>query len=439
MAILIKNGTIVTMNNKREIIQGDLLIEEDRISQIGKLKNYKTEQVIDAAGNLVIPGLIQSHLHLCQALFRGLADDLELLDWLKLRIWPLEASHDEESLYYSALLACAELLRGGTTGIIDMATVHHTGSIFEAVKEAGIRYLGGKCMMDHGGDVPAGLRDTTGNSLKESLELLTRWNGKEQGRIRYALCPRFAVSCSDQLLREVQKISQQYQVPVHTHASENRAEVELVEKERGLRNVLYLNSLGLCNKNLVLAHCIHLDDEEMKVLAGSQTNIAHCPASNLKLASGIANIPDLLEAGARVSLGADGAPCNNNLSMFMEMRLAALIHKPLHGPTAMPAAKVFEMATLGGARAMGIEDQVGSLEPGKKADVVVVSLDKWHNRPLGAANVYSHLVYQSQSTDVYATIVDGRVLMKDDNLLSIDAEEVKKKSQSSLERVLARQ
>ncbi|MEN6348534.1 MAG: 5'-deoxyadenosine deaminase [Syntrophomonas sp.] len=435
MTILIKNGTIVTMNNKREIIQGDLLIKEDRISQVGSLSNCEAEEVIDARDKLVIPGLVQSHLHLCQALFRGLADDLELMDWLKLRIWPLEAAHDEESLYYSALLGCAELLRGGTTSIIDMATVHHTDAVFEAVKSTGIRYLGGKCMMDHGSDVPAGLKDSTDSSLAESLSLLERWNNKEEGRIRYAFCPRFAVSCSDHLLREVQKMSELYQVPVHTHASENRAEVELVAKERGLPNILYLGSLGLCNEKLILAHCIHLDNTEMKLLADTQANIVHCPASNLKLASGLAKIPTLLDMGARASLGADGAPCNNNLSMFVEMRLAALIHKPFYGSTAMPAEKVFEMATLEGAKAMGLEGQIGSLEPGKKADVVIVSLDNWHNRPLGGASVYSHLVYQSQAGDVYATIVDGRVLMRNSELFSIDTEELRQKSEASLTRV----
>ncbi|MDD3268925.1 MAG: 5'-deoxyadenosine deaminase [Syntrophomonadaceae bacterium] len=438
MSILIKNGTIVTMNARREIVRGDLLIEEDRISQIGEISGAQASELIDARNKLVIPGLIQSHIHLCQVLFRGMADDLELLDWLKLRIWPLESSHDAESLYYSALLGCSELLRGGITSVIDMATVRHSSSVFEAVRLAGIRYLGGKCLMDHGTGVPPEMIDTSEAALNESLELISKWHGQENGRINYAFCPRFAVSCSDQLLREVSKLSQQYNIAVHTHASENRSEVELVKKERGLPNVKYLDSLGLCNEKLILAHCIHLDQEEINILAASRTNIVHCPSANLKLASGIAPIPPLLELGSSISLGSDGAPCNNNLSMFMEMRLGALIHKPFHGPISMPAPLVFEMATLGGARAMGREDEIGSLEIGKKADLAIVDLDNWHNRPLGAASVYTQLVYQAQAADVYATIVNGRLLMLNGQILSMDAEEVKQQSEVSLKRVRSR-
>ena len=438
MSILIKNATIVTMNKNRDVFCGDLLIENDRISRIGKLDRYTADMIINADNQLLLPGFIQSHVHLCQVLFRGMADDLELLDWLQQRIWPLEASHDEESLYYSSLLGCAELLRGGTTAIIDMATVNHTESVFTAVKQAGIRYLGGKCLMDHGQDVPPTLLDTPEKALQESLEFYQRWNNYDNGRIRYALCPRFVVSCSDVLLREVASLSQQYQIPVHTHASENQGEIELVERERGIRNIIYLDSLGLCNDSLILAHCIHLADDEIKILTESQTNIAHCPGSNLKLGSGIAPIPPLLNLGARVSLGADGAPCNNNLSIFMEMRLAALIQKPFHGPRSMPAQTVVEMATIGGARAIGLEHEIGSLEEGKKADMVLISLDGWHTRPQNAANVYSQLVYQAQTSDVTATIVDGHLLMKDGRLLSIDEEKLKSAAETSLQRVCQR-
>ena len=438
MSILIKNATIVTMNENRDVFCGDLLIENDRISRIGKLDWYTADTVIDADNQLLLPGFVQSHVHLCQVLFRGMADDLELLDWLQQRIWPLEASHDEESLYYSSLLGCAEMLRGGTTSIIDMATVNHTESVFTAVKQAGIRYLGGKCLMDHGDNVPPPLLDTPERVLQESLELYQRWNNCDNGRIRYALCPRFAVSCSDALLREVALLSQQYQIPVHTHASENQGEIELVEKERGMRNVIYLNSLGLCNDRLVLAHCIHLNTDEIKILAESRSNIVHCPSANLKLGSGIAPIPPLLNMGARVSLGADGAPCNNNLSIFMEMRLAALIQKPFHGPQSMPAQTVVEMATLGGARAMGLEHEIGSLAEGKKADMVLISLDGWHTRPQNAASVYSQLVYQAQASDVTATIVNGHLLMKDGRLLSIDEEKLKSAAETSLQRVCQR-
>ena len=438
MSILIKGGTLVTMNPQRQILQEDILIEADRISRIGKIVPDKDDQVIDAKGMLVIPGLIQTHVHLCQTLFRGMANDLELLDWLNLRIFPLEAAHDEESLYYSAILGCAELLRGGTTSIIDMATVNFTDSVFAAADRAGIRYLGGKCMMDHGAQGALSLVEDTSSSIQESLDLMQRWEGKANGRLCYAFCPRFVPSCSHELLREVQALSTRYEVPVHTHASENLAEIELVESERGKRNIIYLDQLGLCNERLIMAHCIHLSDEEKRILVASRSNVAHCPSSNLKLASGVAPIPELLELGVNASLGADGAPCNDNLSMFMEMRLAALIQKPLHGATSMPAQKVFEMATLGGARAMGMENELGSLEIGKKADIVVIDLNKWHTWPAQGADIYGQLVYQVQTQDVYCTIVDGQILMLAEELLTIPEREVKEKSAKSWGRVCQR-
>lgn len=438
MSILIKNGTLLTMNSDREVLKADLLIEKDRISCIGDIADSGAEQIIDAEGMLIIPGLIQTHIHLCQTLFRGMADDLELLDWLNLRIWPLEANHDQESLYYSAMLACAELLRGGTTSIIDMATVYHTDSVFQAVSRAGIRYLGGKCMMDHGEQNARLLAEDTDSSIQESVDLLEKWNGKANGRINYAFCPRFVPSCSEKMLQEVKNLSDQYQVRVHTHASENRSEIELVEKERGMRNITYLNKLGLCNEKLILAHCIHLDEEEKNILIDNKVNIAHCPSCNLKLASGIAPLPELIERGAVVSIGADGAPANNNLSMQLEMRTAALIQKPLHGPTTMSAEKVFELATLGGAKALGMESELGSLEIGKKADIAIVDLNNYHCWPPNAAGVYSQLVYQAQTQDVYCTIVDGQMLMMDGEILTIDDAELKKQTVSSLERVSKR-
>lgn len=439
MHLLIKNGLVVTMNEAREVLKTDILIEGDRILALcDTLTDTRRVQSINADGMLVIPGLIQSHIHLCQALFRGLADDLQLLDWLKQRIWPLEAAHDPETLYYSALLGCAELIQGGTTAIIDMGTVQHSDSLFQAVKRAGLRYLGGKCLMDQGSDLPPGLSQTTDKAINESLELIKRWDQAEQGRLRYALCPRFAVSCSTGLFEHVREVSKALNLPVHTHASENREEVEVVRRLTGLPNITYLNEKGLCNERLIVAHCIHLSGEEIDLLVESGSHIVHCPSANLKLASGLAPIPRFLERGASVSLGADGAPCNNGLSAFMEMRLASLIHKPAYGPRAMPARQVFEMATLGGARAMGLEEETGSLEPGKKADLALVKLEAWHHYPLDAASAYGHLVYQATASDVYATIVDGRILMMDGRLLTLDADELRRGIGSSLKTVRQR-
>jgi 5-methylthioadenosine/S-adenosylhomocysteine deaminase len=436
-SVLIKNAFIVTMNPERALVTGNLYIENDRIKAIGNIEKT-ADQVIDAGGQVVIPGLIQTHVHLCQTLFRGQADDLELLDWLKLRIWPLEGAHDPESVYYSALLGIGELFRGGTTAIIDMETVHHTEAAFEAIAEAGIRAISGKCMMDRNEGVPDSLLEKTEASLSESVALLEKWHGKCDGRLSYAFTPRFAVSCSEDLLKRVGELARKYQVKIHTHASENKGEIALVEQQHHMRNVQYFEHLGLANGDLILAHCIWLDDQEMALIQRNNVKVVHCPSSNLKLASGIAPIPEMIDRGIRVGLGADGAPCNNNLDQFTEMRAAALIQKPPHGPTAMPAWRVFEMATLNGAEVMSLSNDIGSLEPGKKADLVMIDLRKIHCMPFTGSNIYAQLVYQAKSSDVTLTMVDGRIVFKDGRLTTIDEQDVMGKADRIIRRVHSR-
>ena len=484
MRTLFKNAMIVTMNAKREIIQGSLLVDGSLIAAIwdnnerralrrhfggertdrgsvdldsldmesvdldslgmefvdmDSLDLKSVDREIDLRGDLLIPGLIQTHIHLCQTLFRGQADDLELLDWLKLKIWPLEGGHDPESLYDSALLGIGELFLGGTTTIVDMETVHHTEAAFAAILSAGIRALSGKVMMDKSdADIPSSLRETTEASLRESVDLFEKYHKQGKGLLEVAFTPRFVLSCTDELLREVAAYARVKKAFVHTHASENRAEIEKLEATRGMRNIIYLDKIGLTGPNLILAHCVWLDETEKEILAHSKTRIAHCPSSNLKLASGIAPIPELLKKGAEVSLGADGAPCNNNLDAFREMRHAALIQKVLHGPTVMPAAEVFALATLGGARALGREGELGSLEVGKKADLAVVSLRGLHTWPQEDTDVYAQLVYQATSADVRLTMVDGQIVMQDRELLTIDVPRLKKSADRSLQRIRQR-
>lgn len=287
--------------------------------------------------------------------------------------------------------------------------------------------------MDYAPDSPLG--EKTEKSIQESLDLLSKWHGQKNGRIRYAFCPRFVPSCSEELLLQVRDLAAEQQVFIHTHAAENRDEIALVEKQTGQKNIIYLNNLGLCNERLVLAHCIHISAAEKEILALSGTHVAHCPSSNLKLASGIADIPDMLNRAISVSLGADGAPCNNNMSMFMEMRLAGLIHKPFHGSTSMPAQTVFEMATLGGAKAMGMEHELGSIEVGKKADLAIVNINHWHNQPVKGANVYAQLVYQCETSDVESTIVDGKILVEKGQNISFNEPEICNRANKSLARV----
>jgi cytosine/adenosine deaminase-related metal-dependent hydrolase len=436
---IIKNAEIVTMDQNETITHGDLLIEDDRIQSVGPIVQPKPgDYVIDGTGRTVIPGFIQTHIHLCQTLFRGKADDLELMDWLRKRIWPLEAAHDDESIYLSALLGIGELVSGGSTTIVDMETVHYTNEAFQAIAESGIRALSGKVMMDKGSDVPLGLQEKTDDSIRESVDLLEKWNGHDHGRIRYAFAPRFVISCTESLLTQVRDLAEHYDVFVHTHASENRGEIEIVEQDTGMRNITYLDHIGLAGERLILAHCIWLTEEEKMIIRKRGVHVSHCPGSNLKLASGIAQVPQMADMGINLGLGADGAPCNNNLDMFQEMRLAALIQKPVHGPTAMNARQIFRMATIDGAKAVGLENEIGSLEVGKKADLAILNLNTFHCNPMFGTDAISRIVYSAMSSDVETTIIDGRIVMENRQMKTIDQTFVLKESEVAIKRLMKR-
>jgi 5-methylthioadenosine/S-adenosylhomocysteine deaminase len=423
-SILIKGATVVTVDSGDSLFEGDVLVERGRISSIGGsiARPRESCDVIEARGLVLLPGFIQTHIHLCQTLFRGAADDLALIDWLTKRIWPMEAAHTEESLYASARLGIAELIRGGTTCALTMETVRHTESVLAAVDESGFRATVGKCMMDKGSSVPAALLEETEASISESLALLERWHNGAYGRIRYCFAPRFAVSCTRELLEHVARLSREHGVMVHTHASENKDEIEMVERETGLRNIHFLNEVGLAGPNVMLAHCVHLDDSELEVLSKTDTHVAHCPSSNLKLGSGIARIPEMRVRGISVSLGADGAPCNNRLDMLTEMRTAALIQKALQGAKTLPALSMLRMATVDGARALGLEKEIGSIEVGKRADLILISLNRLHTTP--HPDPISTIVYAAEASDVETVLIDGRVVMRERQLLTLDEHEV---------------
>jgi len=417
-SILIKGGTIVTMDENDSIVHGDVLIRDGRIAEISERINAEADEKIDARGGAVLPGFVQTHIHLCQTLFRGAADDLSLIDWLKKRVWPMEAAHTPESIRASARLGIAELIKGGTTCALTMETVRYTEDVLRVVQESGFRATVGKCMMDKGDEVPAQLHEQTRASIEESVALIEKWHGESNGRIRCCFAPRFAISCTKELLTEVAELARQHGVMIHTHASENKKECEIVESESGQRNIAYLNSLGVSGSHVVLAHCIHLDTEEMELLTQTKTNVAHCPSSNLKLGSGLARVAEMLARRIPVSLGADGAACNNRLDMFTEMRTAALLQKLAHGPEMLPAMRVLQMATIDGARALGLDKEIGSIEIGKRADVIVVDLERLQSSP--APDVVSALVYSAQPADVRTTIIDGHVVMRDGELMTMN-------------------
>src|SRR5215510_15027467 len=415
MAVLIKDATIITLEDANRVFEGSVAIDRGRIVAVEPSAtasfDIAFDDVIDGRGRALLPGFIQTHIHLCQTLFRGAADDLELIDWLKQRVWPMEAAHTPESLYASARLGIAELIKGGTTCALTMETVNHTDEVFRAVEESGFRATVGKCMMDQGNGVPDALSEETEESISKSLDLLKRWNGKAEGRIRYCFAPRFAVSCTRELLERVAKLSRELGVMVHTHASENRDEIAMVESATGKRNIEYLRDVGLTAPHVALAHCIHLDDAEMEILRSTSAHVAHCPSSNLKLASGIARVAEMLDRGVSVSLGADGAPCNNRLDMYTEMRTAALLQKVLHGSRALPALP-----------ALGLADQIGSVEVGKRADLQLINLNRLHTTP--QPDPVSTIVYAAEASDVEAVIIDGRMVMQEKRLLTFKEEEV---------------
>src|SRR5436190_3527275 len=416
-AILVKGGTVVTVDEGNSIVHSDVLIRDGRIAQVARTINGSADEIIDARGCAVLPGFVPTHIHLCQTLFRGAADDLSLIDWLKKRVWPMEAAHTPESIRASARLGIAELIKGGTTCALTMETVRYTEEVLRVVEESGFRAIVGKCMMDKGDEVPPELQEQTRASVDESLALIEKWNGRADGRIRCCFAPRFAISCTRELLNEVAKLAREHGVLIHTHASENRGECEIVERESGMRNVAYLDSLGVSGAHVMLAHCVHLSDEEMQMLKTAGTNVSHCPSSNLKLGSGIARVTEMLEHGISVSLGADGAPCNNRLDMFTEMRTAALLQTVRRNPEALPARIALRLATAAGARALGLQAEIGSLEVGKRADVSVLDLDRLHLTP--RPDVVSAIVYSAQAADVRTTIIDGEVVMREGELTTL--------------------
>jgi cytosine/adenosine deaminase-related metal-dependent hydrolase len=437
--IVIKSGTVVTMNGSADVLPGcDVVIRDGRLHRIGKnAARSGARRIIDAEGCAVLPGFIHGHLHACQTLFRNFADGLELLDWLRERIWPFEAAHDEASMRASADLTFAELIRSGATAALDMGTVRHTEVVFESARAAGFRLTGGKAMMDHGQGMPAGLRETTRSSIDESVQLCKAFHGKEEGRLRYAFAPRFVLSCTEELLREVAHIARAHGARIHTHASENATECDLVRQRFGTDNVALLQQLGISGPHVTLAHCVWLTAQEQRMLKDDGTAVCHCPSSNLKLASGIAKIPELLADGVSLCLGADGAACNNNLDMFQEMRLCALLHKVRGGARAMPPMDVLRMATWGGARALGLLSEVGSLEEGKRADVAVVDLSGLHATPSGS-DVASALVYSAKGSDVRHVFIGGRHVLKQGQLLTLDEERVRRQARAHAARLAER-
>ncbi len=350
-----------------------------------------------------------------------MADDMPLLEWLRRRIWPFEAAHDEASARASAELGLVEMMRAGTTTILDMGTVHEHDAIFDACVRSGIRAISGKAMMDTGDDVPKRLRETTKSSLDESDRLCRDWSGRE-GRTGYAYAPRFILSCSEALVRGAVERVNAHRALFHSHVAEHPSERAAVRAALGRDDIDVLRAWGAKGPRTILAHGVQLTDDEARGVARDETRIVHCPSANLKLGSGVARIADLDAMGVVLALGCDGAPCNNNLDPWQELRHAALLAKMRTGPTAIPAPRALRLATIDGARALGLDAEIGSLEIGKRADLAVVRIDRDHHEPGG--DVFSRLVYATKSSDVAHVMIDGELIVKFGEHMRFDEEKV---------------
>jgi cytosine/adenosine deaminase-related metal-dependent hydrolase len=435
---LIRNATILTMNDRLDIVAGAVGVVDGRIVSVGGEPERRWDTVINAGGAYLLPGFVQTHVHLCQTLFRGFADDMPLLEWLQKRVWPLEAAHSPATLRAATRVAASELLRSGTTTVLTMETVHDTDVVFETLAEAGLRATIGKCMMDRSdSSVPARLREDTRRSVEESEALRQRWDGASNRRLRAAFAPRFAVSCTRELLEAVAELSANQGTLIHTHASESREEIEVVRQlSGGLSNLEYLAATNLATPLLCTAHCVWVTEREQALLAERDVKVMHCPGSNLKLGSGVAPVAEMRRRGICVSLGADGAACNNRLDMFDEMRLAATLQAVKEAPGALTARDVVWMATRDGARTLGLEHDIGSIEAGKRADLILVDRDRAHLTP--DVDPWTTLVYATRGTDIRLTMVDGRILVRDFQLIHLDEAEITQDGRQAAAQLAAR-
>jgi guanine deaminase len=419
---MIVSGTVV--QDSSTILEDGSVVVDDEIVAVGDRADLRDlyPDHREKQYDIVMPGMVGSHIHSVQALGRGISDDAELLDWLFDYILPMEATLTADEMEVAAKLGYLELIESGTTTAIDHLSVDHADRAFDAAGELGIRGVLGKVLMDQRS--PEGLLEDTQEALDESERLIQRYHGRFDDRIRYAVTPRFAVSCSEACLRGARELADTYDgVRIHTHASENQSEVEVVQEDTGQRNIHWLDEVGLTGSDVVLAHCIWTTESEREILAESGTHVTHCPSSNMKLASGIAPIVDYLDRGINVALGNDGPPCNNTLDPFTEMKQASTLQKVNEmDPTAAGMKEIFDMATINGARAAGFE-RLGKLKPGWQADVIGLSTDTTRATPM--YDVLSYLVFAARGGDVEFSMVDGNVLMQDGTVTVAQADAIR--------------
>lgn len=428
---LIENATFVTMDPAQPVLGGWLSVEGSVIAAMGageapQEEKDKAASVVNGGGLLFMPGLINTHGHAAMSLLRGLADDLKLQEWLENHMWPMEAKFTGDDVYWGTSLAAAEMILSGTTTFVDM--YDHMDRVAEVVEQSGMRASLTRGVI---GLCPS---DVQTAKLNDAIGFARDWNGKADGRIQVMMSPHAPYTCPPDYIERIVAAAHELGIPLHTHMSETAAEVAQNVKDYGVRPVEHLDRLGFFSRPSLVAHAVHLTDEEIALLAERGVAVSHNPVSNLKLASGVARVPELMRAGVTVSLGTDSAASNNNLDLFEEVRLAALLHKGVSGdPTAVPAAEALRMGTVYGAQSIGLEGVTGMLKPGMKADLIALDIRKPHFVP--ATDYVSHLVYSASGADVAHVWVDGKQLMKSRELLTLDVERIRFEAQRAFGRL----
>ncbi len=415
--LAIKGATVVPMTGADAMIYGgEIGVEGNKIVFVGEAgtipDNWGADEEIDARGMVAMPGFVNCHTHAAMTLLRSYADDLPLMEWLEQRIWPLEDRLTGEDVYWGTMLCILEMIKSGTTTFADMYFFMDEAA--RAVEKSGIRASLARGMI--------GVAPTAQLALEETERFIQKWNGSAGGRITTMVGPHAPYTCPPEYLKKVLALAEKFNVGIHIHLAETGAEVEDIRKQYGKTPIEYVNDLGVLDFPVLGAHCVHLTQNDIRILKEKKVGVAHNPESNMKLASGIAPVPQLLAEGVNVGLGTDGAASNNNLDMLEEMRSAALLHKVNTGdPTTIPSYRALEMATRNGGMVLGLAD-IGMIEPGYKADIILIDFTKPHLYP--KHDIIAHTVYAAQSSDIDTVIIDGKIVMKNRKVITIDEQEV---------------
>ena len=422
--ILIKNAFILNSDNSESKKQS-LLIKNDIIAEISdEIDESNVDKIIDAKGKILLPGLINTHTHLSMTLFRGLADDLSLDSWLNDHIWPMEANLNGDYCYIGALLGAVELIKSGTTTFSDM--YFYMEDVARAIDDAGIRAVLSYGMIDFGDE------ERRKNEINENISLFKNCNGMADGRIKVFLGPHSPYTASEELLVQVRQLADEYNMGIHIHVSETEKEINDSLDEKGLRPFEYLDKIGLLGPDVVAAHCVWLSDKEIEIIKKHDVKISHNPCSNMKLASGIAPISKLIENDICVSIGTDGASSNNNLDLIEELKTASLLQKvSTLDPKVLNSSQSLAMGTIEGAKALGLDSEIGSIEVGKKADIILIDTNSANMVP-DSSSLSSNIIYSANGSNVDTTICNGKILMENKKLTVLDEQEIFEKAKIAI-------